>query len=123
MAQIYNIRSLENLPFDIAFRLAVRPNSLGALPLAAGMPGQPNWTDLRIDCAKTRSGLAGLGHRIPAPRTRFCHWSVYLRPGLFPLYRRLLNPDDPISLRELPAIGADKSRRSRGEEVSQLSPL
>ena len=126
-ARIVNIRTAENLPFDLAFRLCVPAGTLTALPLSAGLAGLPNWVDLRIDCPRTRSGLRALGHRIAAPRTRFCHWSGYLRPGLFPLYRRLLDPAQTPLLAAIAALDAPQPARSRiggaGGAARGLSPL
>jgi pimeloyl-ACP methyl ester carboxylesterase len=121
-ATVINSRSSENLPFDLAFRAAVPAPHLTALPLSAGLPGHPNWIDLSIDCAVTRAGLRDLGHTISPPVTRFCHWSGYLRPGLFPLYRRLLDPSDQHLIAYLRALSQPRARRHRGVRA-QLSPL
>lgn len=116
-AHVINVRSAANLPFDLAFRALVPAPHLLALPLAAGLAAA-NWTDLSIDSAATRAHLLRLGHRIPAPALRFCHWSGYLRPGLFPLYRRLLDPAEahlPHALR--PAV-----QPHSGPGETRLSP-
>ena len=123
-AQIVNIRTAENLPFDLAFRLTVPAPFFGSLPLSAGLQGFPNWTDLRIDCPRTRRDLRALGHRLRAPRTRFCHWSGYLRPGLFALYRRILDPSDTTIIAALKGLRAEPHRPSRiGGAGKRLSPL
>jgi hypothetical protein len=57
--------------------------------------------DLRIDAASTRAALAELGLRIRPPATRICHWSAYMRPGLFAVYRRMLDPAEPRFPEEL----------------------
>ena len=51
----------------------------------------PNWVDLQIDQPGTLRALARLGHALPAAPTRICHWSPYLRPGVFAIYRAALN--------------------------------
>ncbi|MCU4653826.1 lysophospholipase [Roseibacterium sp. SDUM158016] len=89
---VLNVTSGENAPFDLVFRLAVRPARLSDRPLSAGLADVARWTDLPIDRPETRTALRALGHRIRAPQTRVCHWSGYLRPGLFAVYRRLLDP-------------------------------
>lgn len=121
-AQVISVRSSENLPFDLAFRACVPAPHLAALPLSAGLPDVPNWTDLSIDCVATLELLRDLGHRIPAPATRYCHWSGYLRPGLFPLYRRLLDPAQPNLLPRLRAMRPEPTRVSGGA-APRLSPL
>lgn len=93
-ARIVNVTSRENLPFDVAFRTLIRPPAWSDLPLASGMGGRrSNWLDLRIDCPAHAERLARCGFRLRPPSTRFCHWSGYMRPGVFPLYRALL--EDP----------------------------
>lgn len=92
---VLNVTSAENALFDRAFRLAVPPSVPGAPALAAGLAGAPGWCDLAIDRAATRAALARLGHRVAPPARRVCHWSGYLRAGLFPLYRRVLEPGGP----------------------------
>jgi hypothetical protein len=49
-----------------------------------------NWLDVQIDQPATLSALADLGHPLPPAPARICHWSPYLRPGAFGLYRALL---------------------------------
>jgi uncharacterized membrane protein len=90
--RVLNIASRENLPFDIGFRTAIRPDSWSDLPLSAGLSKRAaNWIDLRIDCPRHADRLARLGFRLRPPATRVCHWSGYMRPGVFPLYRALLS--------------------------------
>jgi pimeloyl-ACP methyl ester carboxylesterase len=119
-ARILNVRSRENLPFDAAFRSLVRPSSWTDLPLSAGMDGrQSNWVDLSIDCPRHRSQLLEAGFRLRQPNTRFCHWSGYMRPGVFRLYRAFLSEAGPALFTELrdrlspdPVQPAGKSRRN-----------
>ncbi|MBY6200732.1 hypothetical protein KUV65_05115 [Maritalea mobilis] len=97
-AQVLNVTSGENLPFDAMFRVAAPPLWPADRALCAGLPGLPGWTDLRIDCADTRAALSAMGYRTRPPVTRVCHWSGYLRPGLFPLYRDVLGPNGAETL-------------------------
>ncbi|MBF9044782.1 alpha/beta hydrolase [Rhodobacterales bacterium HKCCE4037] len=121
-AHVLNVRTLENLPFDLAFRLSVSPARTADLPLNAGLANLANWTDLRIDCPRTRATLEAIGHRIGTPRTRFCHWSGYLRPGLFPVYRRVLS--DPAFLQRLRShLDAPALAPTVGGRPDLLSPL
>ncbi len=93
--QVLNMCSGENAPFDALFRLSVRAPNLGERALSAGLAHLPGWVDLRIDCPRHRSVLRGFGLRTRAPATRICHWSTYLRPGVFGLYRQVLDPTQP----------------------------
>jgi len=90
--QVLNVTSGENAPFDALFRLSVPPPRLTDWPLAAGLPDLAGWTDLRVDCPHGLAALRSLGFATRAPTTRICHWSTYLRPGLFRLYRALCAP-------------------------------
>ena len=120
-AQVLNVTSGENAPFDALFRLAVPAPPLTDWPLAAGLPACPGWTDLRVDCPAARATLRGLGYPTRAPATRICHWSTYLRPGLFRLYRDICDPARPDPLPRLAAALRPASSLPRGE-ARRLSP-
>lgn len=91
-AQVLNVTSGENALFDAAFRLAIAPPQRGDAVLSRGIAGLAGWTDLRIDCAGTQAALHDLGFRIQPARGGLCHWSTYLRPGLFRFYRAVCDP-------------------------------
>jgi len=97
-AEIVNVRSRENTLFDLLLRAAIFPHRPGLRALGAGLGRRdPRWVDLAIDCEASRAHLRALGFRIPPPLRRICHWSAYLRPGLFPLYRALLRESLPLA--------------------------
>jgi hypothetical protein len=108
---VFNVTSRENDLFD-ALLMAAMPGR--GLPLGRGLgaPGR-NWIDIPIDRAATRSALAGLGFPIPTPDRRFCHWSGYLRPGLFPLYAALLADRAALPLRLLSGLLAEPCEPDR----------
>lgn len=109
--RILNVTSGENLPFDLAFRGLVRPTRLGDWPLSAGLGRRMDAAcDLRLDNPLHREGLRALGFRLPAPKTRYCHWSGYLRPGLFPLYRALFAPGGAALFAQLREVLAPQPR-------------
>ena len=96
--EIVNITSRENDIFDVMVERLIRPLG-GARALGAGLPqAGANWLDLQIDHAPTRIALAGLGHRIAEPERRICHWSGYLRPGLFGFYTDLLRRPEALPM-------------------------
>ena len=101
--RVLNVGSGENAVFDGLFRLCVPAPLRDDRTVAAGLPDRPGWTDLRVDNAGHRQVLRDIGVRTRAPVTRVCHWSTYLRPGLFALYRRVLDPDAPGFLTRLDA--------------------
>lgn len=87
--EVLNVTTRENLLFDWLFSTATgRP---GRRTLAQGLLDAPaGWTDLAIDCPEARGRLSAHGWAIKPPQRRICHWSPYLRPGLFPIYRAFL---------------------------------
>lgn len=99
-AEVVNITSGENRFFDYGHALLTA--GLGARPLGRGLRRvRAGWLDLRIDCETTLNGLECLGFRIGRRERRVCHWSSYLRPGIFSLYRALIAVPDALSLTAL----------------------
>lgn len=88
-AEVLNVTSRQNAVFDAMLEAAL---SLGlARSLGGGLVRPlPNWTDLRIDRPATLAALAERGYPLDPPGRGICHWSPYLRPGVFPLYRAIL---------------------------------
>jgi hypothetical protein len=121
--EIVNVASSENALFDGLLRLLLRPLSLDAVAIGRGLPAsRPNWIDLYIDDPGTRSGLARLGIRLPAPARRICHWSGYMRPGMFMLHRRLLRSPGALTFAELRAVlPVGTTDPARGLAVWQLA--
>ncbi|RVV98747.1 alpha/beta hydrolase [Mesobaculum littorinae] len=108
-AEWLNVTSRENDLFDLLLELALcaPERTLGAgLKRPAG-----NWLDMQVDDPATLSALAALGHRVAAPERRICHWSGYLRAGLFPLYRRVLSGDPALPFSTLRAALPQRQRR------------
>ncbi len=98
-AEIVNVISRENDLFDALVEWLVAPHRPGARTLGLGLGAdRPNWTDLQVDDSATLAALATLGYRIAAPTRRICHWSGYLRPGVFPLYRAIVTGALPLPL-------------------------
>ncbi|NKX44665.1 hypothetical protein [Roseicyclus persicicus] len=122
-AQVLNVTGRANAPFDLGFRLAVPAPRLSDWPLAAGLPGVPGWTDLCIDDPDTLAGLARIGLPTRGRLPPVCHWSSYLRPGLFRLYRGVLaaGPADPLP--RLAALAAPPARAPARGPLPRLSPL
>ena len=108
-AEVLNITSRENDIFDFLFE---RLSCLGfdtAIGQGLGR-NLPNWLDLQIDHPRTLAVLGSLGHTLPAPLARICHWSGYLRPGALPLCRAFI--DSRIALASLrPSLPERMQRR------------
>ena len=110
-AEFINITTRENDLFDFLFESALAP--LGRVrALGAGVAGAANWLDIQIDNPATRRALIGFGLPLAAPQARVCHWSVYLRPGVFRLYRGLIHDRGTLALAPLrAALAAPPQRR------------
>jgi len=87
-AEVINITSRENDLFDFIVEWATVLGADTALGQGLGM-ATPGWLDLQIDQPKTEAALAALGLPLRARASRICHWSPYVRPGVFALYRAL----------------------------------
>ena len=87
--RIVNVTSGENLVFDTLFRIAAPGRDSLAPSLSGGLGiAHPRWLDLRIDHAPHLAALRGLGYRPAKPAYPICHWSSFIRPGLFPCVPR-----------------------------------
>ena len=81
------------------------------LTLGAGLDA-PNAVTLQIDHPRHRDGLRDLGFPTAPPVRRVCHWSAYMRPGLFPLYRAFFHRPADLTLNDLrTALTADAAPR------------
>lgn len=100
-AEIINITSRENDAFDFGFELALSGGMRAAL--ARGFGQGPNRLDLQVDCDRTLAVLARHGFAVRGQPARLCHWSPYLREGLFDLYRALLRQPESLPLAALRA--------------------
>lgn len=101
-AEILNCTSQQNQVFDFLLE-----RIMGRAPGSALAYGRPNaasskhWLDLEMDDPDVLKRLASLGHEVGAPARHMCHWSLYLRDGLFDLYNALLMPALPMPLHSL----------------------
>lgn len=93
---VINVTTRENDLFDFALEWLV---SFGTDTAVGQGPGRhlPNWLDLQIDQKATLGVLDQLGYALPPPPARVCHWSPYMRPGIFALYRALMDGRLPLT--------------------------
>jgi len=102
-AQFINVTSRENDLFDFLLERLVTPPQRGDGTLAHGMPQASNTLTLQLDHRETLRVLRGAGFDIAPPGGRVCHWSSYIRQGVFPLYRALLRQPEEWPLVQLRA--------------------
>ena len=102
-AEVLNVTSRENDPFDLMFELLIGgPFRKIGPALGEGLHAR-NAVTLQIDNRMHRNGLMSLGFPTAPPTRRVCHWSACTKPGLFPLYRRFLHQPDLLPLAQLRA--------------------
>jgi len=99
-ATFFNVTTRENDLYDFLFERAFSPlGSRGAL--GRGLPQADNWLDIQLDNPATDAALRAMGLPLAPSQSRICHWSVYLRPGVFRFYRALIHDRDRLSLPHL----------------------
>jgi pimeloyl-ACP methyl ester carboxylesterase len=106
-ATFVNVSGAENGIFDIGLRLAL---PIHGPRLGPGALTDEGWIDLRLDNPDVLDHLAQRGWRIAPPGKAVCHWSGYLRPGVWKLYRDLLVTPDPAALTHLRHAAAQALR-------------
>jgi len=112
--EVIHVTGRENRLYDRMFELALSGGWASALGRACHATPD-NWLDLRLDLPSVLSELEAIGHRIGPARARVCHWSGYLRPGVFPLYAALVRERAALPLETLKAAltPAPPPRRAR----------
>lgn len=115
-AEVISVRSRENVFFECLFALA-----RGSAPtVVAGMRDHPQWVELSLSDPVAAQNLALRGLRLGPQRRPVCHWSGFLRPGVWPLYRRMLFAPQTLPLATLRHLGT--APLSPGPIRSTFSP-
>lgn len=123
-AEFINVTSRENDLFDFLLERLVATPHRGDRSLAHAMPARANTLTLQMDHPQTLEALRRCGFRIAAPVTRISHWSSYMRPGVFGLYRALLRRNAQVDLAHLKSVlpTQPQPRWSRIRPLSFLRP-
>lgn len=109
--EVISVTSRENRPYDRLLERALGSAQRGRA-IGRAAPEGPNWLTLPIDEERVLANLARLGHTIDPPQRWFCHWSSYLRPGIFSLYSALVADAHPLPLSQLRrAVETDRTER------------
>ncbi|EAQ05030.1 hypothetical protein OB2597_07090 [Pseudooceanicola batsensis HTCC2597] len=111
--EVINVASRENRLYERLFERLIPAPRPGDRVLGHHAPDAPGWTTLPIDDPETLSALAAHGFRIAVRRRRVCHWSTYLRPGVFDLYAALLAEPDPLPIAALRSMIAPRTPCAR----------
>ncbi|WP_373353853.1 DUF726 domain-containing protein [Pseudoroseicyclus sp. CXY001] len=104
-AEIVNVVSPQNFVFDLLLRLAL-PHHGATLGGGLALADAARWLDVPAQ------RLPELGYRLAPARARICHWSSYLRPGIWRFYRDILLTPEATPLPVL-AARLSASRRWR----------
>lgn len=91
LVDLLSVTSGENRIFDFLLERLITPLSLSHKSAGRSPPDHPTWVNLHIDNKDTLAALQQIGFRVAPPYKRICHWSPYLRPGMFPFYRAILD--------------------------------
>lgn len=102
--EIINVTSRENDVFDFMLERLVSAPHRGDRTLSQHMPAHRNTLTLQMDNPGTLRTLQHCGFKIAPPVGRICHWSSYMRPGVFSLYRALLRRSDLVDLAHLKQV-------------------
>ena len=95
--QVLNVTTRANRMFDFMLEALLSGGTHASVAYGLSKP-QPCWTDLRADDPAAVDALRDLGFRLGGTPAQICHWSPFLRPGLFRLYRALLERRLPLPL-------------------------
>lgn len=114
LADVINVTSRENDLYDFAMEVALSGGLRRALGFGLAQR-HDNWLDLQIDGPDTLRALRGMGFPVKGQALRCCHWSPYLRDGVFELYDAALRQPEALPLwllrRHLPARAAPRWSR------------
>ncbi|GAA3870552.1 alpha/beta fold hydrolase [Celeribacter arenosi] len=98
-AEVINVTSRENDVYDWLFELALFKGDGDWRSLGSGLgTSRRNWVDVQIDDVQTRAALGRLGFSIPAADRLICHWSPYLRKGVFDFYASALRSPERLPM-------------------------
>lgn len=115
--EVLHVTSGENQLYDILFQYLISPPARRDRAFGTRRLGHAR--TLLLDNEATLEGLHRLGFRIGAPSRRICHWSPYLRKGVFALYNALMRNE--LSAEMLDAVLKPPQPRSTLRLPSKLS--
>ncbi|ASP22800.1 hypothetical protein ANTHELSMS3_04196 [Antarctobacter heliothermus] len=96
LTEVLNVTTRENDLYDFMLECLVPPQRRGDRMLGHGGLRHPRLVTLQLDDTRSLAALRHAGFPIAAPERLICHWSPYLRKGVFPLYRAVLTGAMPL---------------------------
>ncbi len=111
----------ENAVYDFLLKRALRRKDDA---LGRGFSAH-NALTIRLENRQALARLASVGYQIAPPKHWYCHWSTYLRPGVFDLYAALLAAPERTPLPYLQSLldGAPQVAQHLPDKNAQPLPL
>lgn len=119
--EVINITSRENDLFDFMLERLITPTERGDHALGLHLPDRPNMVTVQLDHAQTLAALARIGFPIAPPASTVCHWSSYLRDGVFAFYGAALREDARLGMADLRLL-LPQASEPRWTRVRTLPP-
>lgn len=94
--RLLHVTSRENALFDLIAERLIRAPKAGARMIGRKHVSAANVATLQLDCELALMRLGDLGYPISRKSRQVCHWSPYLRGGVFSLYRSILSEKLPF---------------------------
>jgi len=100
--EVINITSRENDIFDFMFEWHLGRARLRGFSIAVGQKGRlENWVDFQMDNPMQQNKIWQAGYKLADTGGRVCHWSTYLRGGVFPFYNAMLRHQELLHFERL----------------------
>ena len=122
-AEFVNIASSENSLFDFLLQKLIWPDHAGDNAMGRHIPKRGNFTSLWIDNPKVLEGLRQAGFNIAAPRQKICHWSGYIRPGIFDFYAACLCRPQEIPINRIKMIAAMVDQSAANSKLKKIKKI
>ncbi len=120
--ELFNMCATENAPYDGLFEWALRPPVAKDRALGRGFVAD-NALTVDLSQAGVIKTLRSLGFPVARRDHRICHWSTYMRPGVFPFYSALIRRPDDLPLAKLQRLLLPTSLATPEREDTQRPAL
>ncbi|MEQ9695733.1 alpha/beta hydrolase [Shimia sp. SDUM112013] len=112
LCELFNVVSNENRIYDTLFECVFPKQTPSDRALGRGLEGK-NVLTIRIDRQPVLEALGAKGFGIAPARHFHCHWSTYLRPGVFSFYRTLLITPETLPFYALKSLLEEVEHQTR----------